>query len=147
MDEERGIIEQVTMTSQGFSHGLDAEAGIEAGWQCGLTGGAYLTQRGDKFPLVHITDGCSVKWRYAELAEDGEWEIEIEGSALSGCGISILVNGEAVGVVNAEDVSAQHVWKTSIGTLRSGRYEFELQFFAEKEEELFELDRIRLVRV
>lgn len=134
------------MTSQGFSHGLDATAGIEAGWQCGLTGGAYLTEKEGRFPLVHITDGCSVKWRYAELAEDGEWSIEIEGTILSECGISILANGKSVGVVNAEDVDRQHIWKSSIGTLRSGRYELELQFFSEKEEELFELDRIRLVR-
>ena len=123
VDEERGIIEQVEMTSQGFSHGLDATAGIEAGWQCGLTGGAYLTEK-----------------------EDGEWSIEIEGTILSECGISILANGESVGVVNAEDVDRQHIWKSSIGTLRSGRYELELQFFSEKEEELFELDRISLVR-
>ena len=82
VDEERGIIEQVEMTSQGFSHGLDATAGIEAGWQCGLTGGAYLTEKEGRFPLVHITDGCRVKWRYAELAEDGEWSIEIEGTLL-----------------------------------------------------------------
>lgn len=146
VDEERGIIKQVEMTSQGFLHGLDATAGIEAGWQCGLTGGAYLTEKEGCFPLVHITDGCSVKWRYAELAEDGEWSIEIEGTLLSECGISILANGESVGVVNAEGVDGQHIWKSSIGTLRSGRYELELQFFAEKEEELFELDRIRLVR-
>ena len=86
------------------------------------------------------------KWRYAELAEDGEWSIEIEGTILSECGISILANGKSVGVVNAEDVDRQHIWKSSIGTLRSGRYELELQFFSEKEEELFELDRIRLVR-
>ena len=57
-----------------------------------------------------------------------------------------MANGESVGVVNAEGVDGHHMWKSSIGTLRSGRYELELQFFAEKEEELFELDRIRLVR-
>ena len=105
-----------------------------------------FTEKEGRFPLVHITDGCRVKWRYAELAEDGEWSIEIEGTLLSECGISILANGESVGVVNAEGVDGQHMWKSSIGTLRSGRYELELQFFAEKEEELFELDRIRLVR-
>ena len=90
VDEERGIIEQVEMTSQGFSHGLDATAGIEAGWQCGLTGGAYLTEKEGRFPLVQITDGCSVKWRYIEFLEDANWTIEIEGTALKECGISIL---------------------------------------------------------
>ena len=147
VDEEKCRIRQAIMTSQGFSHGLDAKSDIEAGWQCGLCGGAYLTQRGSSFPLVHITDGCSVMWRYVELKDDGEWEIEIEGTVLSECGISILVNGESVGVVNAEDVAGQHVWKTRIGMLRSGKYELALQFFAENEEELFELERIRLVNV
>ena len=26
---------------------------------------------------------AGIKWRYAELAEDGEWSIEIEGTILS----------------------------------------------------------------
>lgn len=146
VDEERGIIEQVEMTSQGFSHGLDATAGIEAGWQCGLTGGAYLTEKEGRFPLVHITDGCSVKWRYIEFLEDANWAIEIEGTALKECGISILANGESVGVINIEDIHQETTWKAPIELNKSGRYEIELQFFAEGEEDLFELDRIRFVK-
>ena len=146
VDEERGIIEQVEMTSQGFSHGLDATAGIEAGWQCGLTGGAYLTEKEGRFPLVHITDGCSVKWRYIEFLEDANWAIEIEGTALKECGISILANGESVGVINIEDIHQETTWKAPIEFNKSGRYEIELQFFAEGEEDLFELDRIRFVK-
>ncbi|MFQ6991620.1 MAG: family 43 glycosylhydrolase [Lachnospiraceae bacterium] len=146
VDEERGIIEQVEMTSQGFSHGLDATAGIEAGWQCGLTGGAYLTEKEGRFPLVHITDGCSVKWRYIEFLEDANWTIEIEGTALKECGISILANGESVGVINIEDIHQETTWKAPIELNKGGRYEIELQFFAEGEEDLFELDRIRFVK-
>ena len=129
-----------------FPHGLDATAGIEAGWQCGLTGGAYLTEKEGRFPLVHITDGCSVKWRYIEFLEDANWAIKIEGTALKECGISILANGESVGVINIEDIHQETTWKAPIELNKSGRYEIELQFFAEGEEDLFELDRIRFVK-
>lgn len=147
VDEEKAFIEQVGMTSQGFLHGLDAEKDIEAGWQCGINGGAYLTEKDGRFPLVHITDDCSVKWRYIDFKEDAKWSIQIEGTALKECGISILANGESVGVINIEDVHQETIWKAPIELSRSGRYEIALQFFAKGEEDLFELDRIRFVRI
>lgn len=147
VDEEKAFIEQVGMTSQGFLHGLDAEKDIEAGWECGINGGTYLTEKDGRFPLVHITDDCSVKWRYIDFKEDAKWSIQIEGTALKECGISILANGESVGVINIEDVHQETIWKAPIELSKSGRYEIALQFFAEGEEDLFELDRIRFVRV
>ena len=100
---------------------------------------------------VELKDGSSVHvrtvWeRYIEFLEDANWTIEIEGTALKECGISILANGESVGVINIEDIHQETTWKAPIELNKSGRYEIELQFFAEGEEDLFELDRIRFVK-
>lgn len=145
VDEESCRISQAQMTSQGFADGLRPETDIEAGWLCQVTGGAYLTQEGSEFPLIHITSSSLARWRYLEIEEEGEWDLEIEGCALQKCAVSILMNGSAAGVVNAEGAGHQRLWRASVGKLR-GRYELALQFWSEYEGDLFRLERIRLVK-
>ena len=60
--------------------------------------------------------------------------------------VHVKIPVRSVGVINIEDIHQETTWKATIELNKSGRYEIELQFFAEGEEDLVELDRIRFVK-
>ena len=96
VDEANGYIEQAQMTSVGFGDVLDPLAGFEVAHGYLVTGGAYFTQTDEAFPLVNVTDGCSVSYRYLDFSREGEWRLKLTGK--------FLAEGEVVAYINDREV-------------------------------------------
>ena len=79
VDEERGIIEQVEMTSQGFSHGLDAMA-VRSDWRSisyrerrTLPTCTYHRWLQRKMALYRVLGGCQLDNRDRRNSSEGMW--------------------------------------------------------------------------
>lgn len=94
VDEENGWIRQADMTSSGFAETLDVSKKIEAAYAYRVTNGAYLTEKGETYPLVSVKNGCSASYRYLNLESKPEWKISLTVKPLAGGKVCVLVNGE-----------------------------------------------------
>lgn len=66
-----GTIPQVEMTSLGFEDSLDPYEFTSADTACVLKGGCYITETSVfERPVVNITDGCVMGWKYFDFGED-----------------------------------------------------------------------------
>ena len=66
-----GTIPQVEMTSLGFEESLNPYDFTQADTACVLTGGCYITETSVfERPIVNVTDGCVMGWKYFDFGED-----------------------------------------------------------------------------
>lgn len=66
-----GTIPQVEMTSLGFEESLNPYDFTQADTACVLKGGCYITETSVfERPIVNVTDGCVMGWRYFDFGED-----------------------------------------------------------------------------
>lgn len=66
-----GTIPQVEMTSLGFEESLNAYDFTQADTACVLKGGCYITETSVfERPIVNVTDGCVMGWKYFDFGED-----------------------------------------------------------------------------
>ena len=66
-----GTIPQVEMTSLGFEESLNPYDFTPADTACVLKGGCYITETSVfERPIVNVTDGCVMGWRYFDFGED-----------------------------------------------------------------------------
>ena len=96
--KKNAVITQAQMTSTGFADALDPGEQLDAAYGCQVLGGAYFTEKEGGFPMVNITSGCSVSYRYFDYGTEAQHrEIELEIRALQDGTAVILVNGEKKG--------------------------------------------------
>lgn len=66
-----GTIPQVEMTSLGFEESLNPYDFTQADTACVLKGGCYITETNVfERPIVNVTDGCVMGWKYFDFGED-----------------------------------------------------------------------------
>lgn len=66
-----GTIPQVEMTSLGFEESLNPYDFTPADTACVLKGGCYITETSVfERPIVNVTDGCVMGWKYFDFGED-----------------------------------------------------------------------------
>ena len=66
-----GTIPQVEMTSLGFEESLNPYDFTQADTACVLKGGCYITETSVfERPIVNVTDGCVMGWKYFDFGED-----------------------------------------------------------------------------
>lgn len=66
-----GTIPQVEMTSLGFEESLNPYDFTQADTACILKGGCYITETSVfERPIVNVTDGCVMGWKYFDFGED-----------------------------------------------------------------------------
>lgn len=66
-----GTIPQVEMTSLGFEESLNSYDFTQADTACVLKGGCYITETSVfERPIVNVTDGCVMGWKYFDFGED-----------------------------------------------------------------------------
>lgn len=66
-----GTIPQVEMTSLGFEESLNPYDFTHADTACVLKGGCYITETSVfERPIVNVTDGCVMGWKYFDFGED-----------------------------------------------------------------------------
>lgn len=66
-----GTIPQVEMTSLGFEESLNPYDFTHADTACVLKGGCYITETSVfERPIVNVTDGCVMGWKYFNFGED-----------------------------------------------------------------------------
>lgn len=66
-----GTIPQVEMTSLGFEESLNPYDFTQADTACVLKGGCYITETSVfERPIVNVTDGCVMGWKYFNFGED-----------------------------------------------------------------------------
>lgn len=66
-----GTIPQVEMTSLGFEESLNPYDFTQADTACVLKGGCYITETSVfERPIVNVTDGCVMGWKYFDFDED-----------------------------------------------------------------------------
>lgn len=66
-----GTIPQVDMTSLGFEESLNPYDFTQADTACVLKGGCYITETSVfERPIVNVTDGCVMGWKYFDFGED-----------------------------------------------------------------------------
>lgn len=66
-----GTIPQVEMTSLGFEESLNPYDFTQADTACVLKGGCYITKTSVfERPIVNVTDGCVMGWKYFDFGED-----------------------------------------------------------------------------
>ena len=66
-----GTIPQVEMTSLGFEESLNPYDFTQADTACVLKGGCYITETSVfERPIVNVTDGCVMGWKYFDFCED-----------------------------------------------------------------------------
>lgn len=95
VNEETGQIRQVEMTSSGFAESLDPCVKVEAAYGYRVEGGAYFTQRQNRFPLINVKNESSVSWRWFDFGEKaGGWNLKLEAEILRDCRMEIWMNGE-----------------------------------------------------
>ena len=139
VDEENAVIAQVQMTSSGFADALNPGERLDAAYGCQVLGGAYFTEKTGGFPMVNITSGCSVSFRYFDYdAEPKNWKIGLGIHAFQEGTAVLLVNGEK----KAEIAFGPGQEKEEVeGTLcgLSGKAELSVLFQSEREGELAEL--------
>lgn len=66
-----GTIPQVEMTSLGFEESLNPYDFTPSDTACVLKGGCYITETSVfERPIVNVTDGCVMGWKYFDFGED-----------------------------------------------------------------------------
>lgn len=66
-----GTIPQVEMTSLGFEESLNPYDFTQVDTACVLKGGCYITETSVfERPIVNVTDGCVMGWKYFDFGED-----------------------------------------------------------------------------
>lgn len=66
-----GTIPQVEMTSLGFEESLNPYDFTQSDTACVLKGGCYITETSVfERPIVNVTDGCVMGWKYFDFGED-----------------------------------------------------------------------------
>lgn len=66
-----GTIPQVEMTSLGFEESLNPYDFTQADTACVLKGGCHITETSVfERPIVNVTDGCVMGWKYFDFGED-----------------------------------------------------------------------------
>lgn len=66
-----GTIPQVEMTSLGFEESLNPYDFTQADTACVLKSGCYITETSVfERPIVNVTDGCVMGWKYFDFGED-----------------------------------------------------------------------------
>lgn len=94
-----GSIPQVEMTSLGFDESLDPYRPTCAETACVLKGGCLVTEKSVfERPVVNITSGCVMGWKYFDFGEDYssktmQIRLKIHGMGCKGK-IRILIDGE-----------------------------------------------------
>ncbi len=152
VNEETGEIRQAEMTSSGFAASLDPTVRTEAAYGYRVTGGAYFTQQGERFPMISVADGSSVSWRWFDFGqEEKNWTLKLEVKPLNACTLEVLVNGEKkaetvlenVGNVNAGETNAEagaQIREVTVGMEGlKGLADLTIAFRAESQENLAEL--------
>lgn len=95
VDEKSGRISQAEMTSSGFSQTLETAVTIPAACGFRVGGGACFTQKDGGFPLIHVTDGSSVSYRWFDFGEKGvDPEICADVRVLADGQLEVWINGE-----------------------------------------------------
>ena len=97
VDEVNGFIQEAQMTSVGFADVLNPLDDFEVAHGYKVTGGAYFTQTDEAYPLVNVTDGCSVSYRYLDFSGKDEWMLKLETECFT--------NGEVVADINGTEVA------------------------------------------
>ena len=139
VDEENAVIAQVQMTSSGFADALNPGERLDAAYGCQVLGGAYFTEKTGGFPMVNITSGCSVSFRYFDYdAEPKNWKIGLGIHAFQEGTAVLLVNGEKKAeIAFGPEQEKEEVEGTLCGL--SGKAELSVLFQSEREGELAEL--------
>lgn len=96
VDEEKGIIAEVPMTSMGFADSISPCQKLEAAYAYKVSGGAYFTQKDDVYPLIHVKNGCAVSYRYLDFSQKEDWRIQLEGELFQNSTIRIYINEKEV---------------------------------------------------
>ena len=107
-----GTIPQVEMTSLGFEESLNPYDFTQADTACVLKGGCYITETSVfERPIVNVTDGCVMGWKYFDFGEDFasktmQIRLKLRGTGSRGC-VHVRLDsedGEELGTVDfAED--------------------------------------------
>lgn len=137
VDEENAIIRQAEMTSSGFADALDPADRIRAGYAYRVSGGAYLTEKGDRHPLIHVTNGSGLSWRYVDFGEAAERCALVDAQLLAGGTVTVLINGREAGSAALAD----GVTRVGLGPV-AGRCDVALRFGGEGDDLICELDSI-----
>ena len=107
-----GTIPQVEMTSLGFEESLNPYDFTQADTACVLKGGCYITETSVfERPIVNVTDGCVMGWKYFDFGEDfasKTMQIRLKLRGTGSCGrVHVRLDsegGEELGTVDfAED--------------------------------------------
>ena len=94
VDEENALISQAEMTSNGFLDALPVSLVKSPVNACRFFGGAYATERpGGVFPLVNITDGCGLEYKYVRF-EGGGYRLTVRYKADADMRARVSLNGE-----------------------------------------------------
>ena len=134
------------MTSVGFADTINPLAGFEVAHGYKVGGGAYFTETEEAFPLVNVTDGCSVSYRYIDFSGQKEWTLELEGT--------FFESGETVVYINDREVAGLKFAKGDTklaSTLQlkactesdKEKADLRMEFRGETSEVLLQLDKIR----
>ena len=141
VDEENCIIRKAEMTANGF---LDALPPSYIGSPAGASrffGGAYVTQRANNlFPLVNITSGSGMEYRYVRFAAK-QYRLTVRYTAFEDCVMAVSIDGSETACVNLlkGESEAQVCFEASEG-------DSVLTFaFAGSGEQLCEINNIQIV--
>ena len=145
VDEVNGYIEEAEMTSVGFGDVINPLDSFEVAHGYKVTGGAYFTETDDAFPLVNVTDGCSVSYRYLDFGEKEEWKIILTGDFLADGEVKVCVNEREVARLafskGNKELTALLDFVTG-GVMDKQKADLRLEFAGTMSTKLLELEKI-----
>jgi len=146
VDEVNGYIEEAEMTSVGFGDVINPLDGFEVAHGYKVTGGAYFTQTDEDFPLVNITDGCSVSYRYLDFSEKDDWKLYLNADCLEKGEILVYLNETEVVRIPIEKGMRDRESRLDLAeycVTNIARADLRLEFVGETGKQLLELKEIR----
>lgn len=96
VDEVKGIITEAQMTSGGFTDVIKPQEVTEPAYAYNVSGGAYFTEEGKYHPLVNVTNGSSVSYRYIDFSEKTDWELSLKGQFKASGAVNVYVNDDLI---------------------------------------------------
>ena len=140
VDEVNGLIEQVQMTSTGFTDRFNPYVKLEAAYAYNVSGGAYFTEKEDKYPLINVKNGCSVSYRYLDFSEKDSWTIQLVGKLLEACKVKVYINNEELCEIECQAKDTQ-----ASGAFRSNeeKADLRLEFIGASDNDIIELNEVR----
>ena len=143
VDEESGTIARAEMTSSGFARSLPIGETVDAACAYRLWGGAYCTEKAGKFPLVHVKDGNAAAFRYIDFGETRrDVNLTLRGTCLQGGEIAVCAYGREMARVPV--CQSGPFEETVLLPGVQGRTELNVVFHGREDQEILELDSIRL---